>query len=240
MSRRRIEPNRRLQIATICHGFDSYKGGCRSLRRVPVHWTLSRSLSDDGLWQVYEWIMKLYWIVLVFAASITPQKSALLVGALGNPVHEAVLSFSLQNPSNLFGTAREALGFHNPSVGIASGAGSTPTAQSESSPGTAKVDGIVRDTVPPRAPVPNALVKLFPDPPSLQHPDLIRSTRTDEVGNFVIENVVPGKYRAIAITGMGPEDLKGEATIAAAAGTRINLSERESKTLTIYLYPGHN
>jgi hypothetical protein len=147
--------------------------------------------------------MKLYWIVLVFAASITAQES-FVGGALRGPAH-----------------------------------GSTLTGQTEPGSGTAKIEGIVKDQVPPRGPVPNAVVKLFPDPPNLDRPEMIRTTRTDDWGNFVFENVVPGKYRVIAIMGTGPEDLKAEATIAAAAGTRIELSDKKSKTVTLYLYPGH-
>ena len=109
-------------------------------------------------------------------------------------------------------------------------------AQAEGSTGTAKVEGIVKTRVPPRGPVANALVKLFPDPAYLQRPDLVRTARTDDFGIFRIENVVPGKYRAIAFLGASPENLKAEATIAAHSGTRVELSEKESKTLTLYLY----
>jgi len=158
--------------------------------------------------------VKLYWIVLVFAASFIAQKPSLLAGAAGNP--NAVVSFSLQNPSHETGGG--------------------PTAQTKASTGTAKVEGIVRRQLPPNAPFPNALVRMFPDPADPSHPELIRSTRSDEWGNFRIENVVPGKYRIVAITGEGPENLKTEATIAAAAGTSVELSEKESKTLTLYLY----
>lgn len=125
-------------------------------------------------------------------------------------------------------------------IGIASGAGSTAIGQTQASPGAAKVDGIVREQLAPRAPVQYALVKLFPEPPNLEHPDLIRSARTDEHGYFVIENVAPGKYRAIAIMGAGQEDLQAEATIADTAGTRFELSEKQSKTLTLYLYLAHH
>jgi hypothetical protein len=48
--------------------------------------------------------------------------------------------------------------------------------------------------------------------------------------------VVPGKYRIIAIMGEDPENLKTEATIAATAGTPVELSEKESKSVTLYLY----
>ena len=160
--------------------------------------------------------MKLYWIVLLFAASPTAQKSALFAGAAGSPARDSAVSLSFQNPS------------HEPDASSA--------AQTKANIGAAKVDGIVRDQVPPRAPVPNALVRMFPDPADPSHPELIRSTRSDEWGNFKIENVVPGKYRIVAIRGEGPENLKSEATIAAAAGTPVELSEKESKTLTLYLY----
>lgn len=124
-------------------------------------------------------------------------------------------------------------------VGITSWADNTAIVQTEASAGTAKIEGIVKDQLPPRAPVPNAVVKLFPDPPSAEHPELIRTTRTDDWGNFAFEHVFPGKYRIVAIMGTGAEDLQAEVTIAAAAGTRVDLSENKSKTLTLYLYPGH-
>lgn len=124
-------------------------------------------------------------------------------------------------------------------VATGSGAGANLIIQTEASSGTAKIEGIVKDQIPPRAPVPNAVVKLFPDPPNAEHPDLVRTTRTDDWGNFAFENVAPGKYRIVAIMSTGAEDLQAEATIAAAAGTRVELSDKKSKTLTLYLYPGH-
>jgi hypothetical protein len=133
--------------------------------------------------------MKLYWILIVLGASLSPQTSWLLVGA-----------------------------------------------QTKGSTGSARVEGIVKTRVPPRGPAPYALVKLFPDPAYLQRPDLIRSTRTDQFGVFLFENVVPGKYRAIAFLGARPENLQAEATIAAHVGTRVEVSENKSKTLTLYLY----
>lgn len=166
--------------------------------------------------RTWGWIMKLFSIVLVVVASLTAQKSSLLAGAAGSPAHDAVVGLSLQNPSH--------------------DTGGNPAAQNKASTGTASVNGIVRRQLPPNAPFPNALVKMFPDPPDPSHPESIRSTRSDEWGNFRIENVPPGKYRIVAITGEGPENLKSEATIAAAGGTSVELSEKESKTLTLYLY----
>ena len=179
--------------------------------------------------------MKLYWLPVVFAASII-QKSPLLVGALWNPAHGTVASLSFRNLSSVSATPGEV--FYNLNVGISSQTGSASTAQTEAG-ALAKVQGTVKDVTPRREPVPYAIVKLFPDPFDLQRTDLIRSTKTDERGYFVFENVVPGKYRAIAFIGANPEDLETEATIAAHAGAQINLSEKESKTLTIYLYPAH-
>src|SRR5215467_5972012 len=114
--------------------------------------------------------------LLVFAASITAQKSPLL------PVNGV----------------RPQIAFAGSSVSMV---------QEQGNRGKAKVDGIVRDRFQRNEPVPNALVKLFPDPPSAEHPDLIRSARTDQLGNFEIDDVAPGKYRIVAFMGGGPEDL---------------------------------
>src|SRR5215472_17484033 len=110
-------------------------------------------------------------------------------------------------------------------VATGSSAGANLIIQTEASSGTAKVEGVVKDQLPPRAPVPNAVVKLFPDPPNAEHPELVRTTRTDDWGNFAFENVPPGKYRVVSFMGTGREDLQAEAKIAAAAGTRVELSE---------------
>jgi hypothetical protein len=113
-------------------------------------------------------------------------------------------------------------------------------AQTEGESGVVKVQGTVKNILPMREVVPYALVKLFPDPIDLSRPDLIRSARTDGVGYFEIDNVLPGKYRVIAIMGAGPEDLNAEATIATSAGTKIDVSEKKTKTLTLYLYPAYH
>lgn len=174
------------------------------------HWNsgcaLSRYLAAGSGTVHGGWIMKLYLIVLAFAASITAQEP------------------SLPRVNDL-------------SAGAASVTSGASALQEQSSQGTAKVEGVVRGQFERRDFVPNALVKLFPEPIDLAHPALIRSARTDESGNFEIDNVVPGKYRAIAIQGGGPENLQNEATIAVSAGVRVELAENQSKTLTLYLYP---
>lgn len=137
--------------------------------------------------------MKLYWLLLVLSATLTPQTSWLVVDAQTG-------------------------------------------AQNEVGTGTATVEGTVKSRVPPKGSVQDALVKLFPDPAYLQRPDLIRTARTDVLGTFRIENIVPGKYRVIALTGGTPENLKAEATIAAHNGITVELSDKESKGLTLYLY----
>jgi hypothetical protein len=140
-------------------------------------------------------IMKLYWILLAFGASITAQKSSLLVNS-----------------------------------------GTTLSAQTQAVSGTAVVEGIVRQQLPNRTAADNVLVKLFPDPDPLGNPNLIRSARTDQYGHFEIHNVVPGRYRAIAIMGSGPEDLKAEAAIAKAAGQKFEVADKQAKGLSLDLY----
>lgn len=176
--------------------------------------------------------MNLFSILLALVAIVTPQSSTPL--SVWGP-RDLVVSRNVRTLLSLSVWAKHPFGLHG-SLGAVPQNESTATAQAN---GNAKIEGIVRDTVPHRGPVPNALVRMFPDPDYLQRPELIRTTRTDEWGNFVIENVVPGKYRVIALMGGGPEDLHGEATIAAAAGTRVTLSEKESKTLTLYIYLAH-
>lgn len=176
--------------------------------------------------------MNLFSILLAFVAIVSAQSSSPL-SVLGSS--DVGGSFSVQAPLSLSVWAKQPFGLHRSLAAVPQNE-STATAQAK---GNAKIEGLVRDTMPHREPVPNALVRLFPDPDYLQRPELIRTTRTDEWGNFVIENVVPGKYRVIALMGGGPEDLHGEATIAAAAGTRVTLSEKESKTLTLYIYLAH-
>lgn len=139
--------------------------------------------------------MKLYLILLVLVATLTPQ-SSLLVNA--------------QND-----------------------------AKTETGTGTARIEGTVKTRVGNRGSVPYAVVKLFPDPAFLQRPDLVRTARADNLGTFRIDNIVPGRYRAIAFTGGGQENLSHEATLAAHNGTTVQLSENESKGVTLYLYLAH-
>lgn len=109
-------------------------------------------------------------------------------------------------------------------------------AETKATNGNARIEGTVKTRVANRGAVPYALVKLFPDPAFLQRPDLIRTARADNLGTFRIENVVPGKYRVIAFTGGGQENLNAEATLAAHNGITVELSENESKGLTLYVY----
>lgn len=104
------------------------------------------------------------------------------------------------------------------------------------SPGAAKVQGVVLESVF-REPVPRGIVELFPDPANPHRADLFRSASTDENGRFVIKNIVPGKYRVIAF--MGKPTSYDDSVIAASAGVRVTLDEKQSKSLELGLFEAH-
>lgn len=107
------------------------------------------------------------------------------------------------------------------------------------SPGAAKVQGVVLERVF-REPVPRGVVELFPDPANPHRADLFRSASTDETGRFVIKNIVPGKYRVIAFMGKPPsEPSYDDSVIAASAGIRVTLAEKQSKNLELGLFEAH-
>jgi carboxypeptidase family protein len=106
--------------------------------------------------------------------------------------------------------------------------------------GAGKVQGVVLE--PEYGdPVPNALVKLFPDPPNPHRADLFQTAPTDQDGRFVIKNVVPGRYRVLAIMGKtgGGENNYEDSLMAAGAGTRVVLAEKQTKHLELELFEAH-
>lgn len=108
------------------------------------------------------------------------------------------------------------------------------------SSGVAKVEGVV---IEPEYgdPASHAIVKLFPDPPNPHRTDLFRSAPTDRNGRFVITNVVPGKYRVIALMGgrTGSEASYEDAVTAATAGARVSVGENQSKSVELDLFEAH-
>lgn len=104
--------------------------------------------------------------------------------------------------------------------------------------GAAKVRGIVVDQEF-QDPVANAVVKLFPDPPNPHRADVFRTAPTNEDGSFTIENVVPGKYRVLAVMGKGGSENADDSLIAAASGVRVVLAEKQSKYLELELFEAH-
>lgn len=96
------------------------------------------------------------------------------------------------------------------------------------SPGAAHLDGIV---LKGDHPVSAAQVRLFPEPLNPHRTDLFRTASTDENGHFVIKNVVPGKYRAVAFLSENDDD----SAISPSVGTSIVLAESESKTVRLSL-----
>jgi hypothetical protein len=105
--------------------------------------------------------------------------------------------------------------------------------------GAGKVQGVVLE--PEYGdPVPNALVKLFPDPPNPHRADLFHTAPTDQDGRFFIKNIVPGRYRVLAIMGKsGSESNYDDSLIAGAAGIRVVLVEKQTKHLELELFEAH-
>ena len=88
--------------------------------------------------------------------------------------------------------------------------------------------------------VTHAVVKLFPEPANPHRADLFRSAPTDKDGRFVIKNVVPGRYRALAIMRRpGNETSYDDYVTASAAGVKVNLEQGESKSLGLMLFAAH-
>jgi hypothetical protein len=97
--------------------------------------------------------------------------------------------------------------------------------------GTAQVEGVVlsRDD-----PAPGAVVRLTPEHASAYRQDVSRTATTDQRGHFIIKDVVPGRYRAVAVSGEPNGEGEEEAAADAAAET-IVVSERDSKTVQLKL-----
>lgn len=106
-------------------------------------------------------------------------------------------------------------------------------------PGAGTLTGLVIDPAY-RDAVPHAVVKLFPDPATPHRADTFRSAATDGTGHFVIKNVVPGRYRVLAIMGRGSdENSYSDFMTASGAGTRVTLHEKQSRNLELELFEAH-
>lgn len=98
--------------------------------------------------------------------------------------------------------------------------------------GTGQVDGVVFKGDDP---VPGASVSLLPEHASQYRYDLPRSAKTDQRGHFVIKNVVPGNYRALAVSGKSEDDADSDAENDPSSGTSVTLSDKDSKTVRLEL-----
>lgn len=106
-------------------------------------------------------------------------------------------------------------------------------------PGAGTITGIVLDPVAGDG-VPHAIVKLFPDPATPHRADTFRIAATDGTGHFVIKNVVPGRYRVLAIMGRGGDETSySDFLTASAAGIRVIVHERQSRNLELDLFEAH-
>lgn len=107
------------------------------------------------------------------------------------------------------------------------------------SPGAGKVQGVVLNPEFKDA-VPRAVVKMFPDPANPHRADLFRTASTDRDGRFVFRNVVPGKYRVLAIRGRSSSaESYDDYLTAMAAGLHVNLGERQTKDIELDLFEAH-
>src|SRR5215472_5212815 len=102
---------------------------------------------------------------------------------------------------------------------------------------TAKVEGTV---LKGNDPVAGAMVRLVPERPSQYRPGLERSAATDQRGHFVIADVVPGSYRAVAASrDENDSDNDGdEPPVADSSTTSVAVAEGESKTVRLKLKTG--
>lgn len=94
------------------------------------------------------------------------------------------------------------------------------------SSGVGQVDGVV---LRGENPVPGALVRLIPDPINPFRNIRPNTAWADPKGHFVIPNVVPGSYRAVAY------DVEADPAVDEddPPGLAITLTEKESKTVQL-------
>jgi hypothetical protein len=108
------------------------------------------------------------------------------------------------------------------------------------SSGVAQVEGVVLRSDDPEDTVTAAVVRLIPEPANALRRDLFRSAKTNEAGEFIIENVAPGRYRVMAVDSEADDENNGEdddddSSPASPTGTVIVLAEKEHKTLHLKL-----
>ena len=100
--------------------------------------------------------------------------------------------------------------------------------------GTGKLEGTV---LKGNDPVAGAMVRLVPEHPSQYHPGLEHTAATDQRGHFVIADVVPGSYRAVAASRdeTDSDDDGDEPAAADSSTTTVAVVEGESKTVQLKL-----
>jgi hypothetical protein len=94
------------------------------------------------------------------------------------------------------------------------------------SPAAGRIEGVVRGDDAAY----HALVRLFPEPANPHHTGLSQDARTDKDGHFVIDSVVPGRYRAVAHASERTDGADGD-----SVGTSIIVAEKESKSVEFKL-----
>jgi protocatechuate 3,4-dioxygenase beta subunit len=118
------------------------------------------------------------------------------------------------------------------------GADTNKTLQIIVSRGAAEVEGLVLQG---DHPVPEAVVKLIPEPAKPHRTDLLRIVTTNEEGYFVMNNVVPGKYLALALRSEHDyENDDDDSAQAQSTALSIVLAEGESKAVQLTFAKDHD
>jgi len=99
------------------------------------------------------------------------------------------------------------------------------------SPGASRIEGVV---LRGNDPAYGAVVRIFPEPANPNNTGLYRGGGADEDGHFVIDSVVPGRYRVVAYASERT-DGTGDSPFDDSVSASVVVAEKESKTLSLKL-----
>lgn len=101
------------------------------------------------------------------------------------------------------------------------------------SPGTGHIQGIVLQGAHP---APFAMVRLFPEYPNPNRPDLYHTEVTDANGHFEIGNIAPGSYRLATVPGpIEIEAIQNKTPADASSSIGFVIAPRQSKVIKLRL-----
>jgi protocatechuate 3,4-dioxygenase beta subunit len=99
------------------------------------------------------------------------------------------------------------------------------------SPAAGRIEGVVLRGDDPAY---GAVVRIFPEPANPNNTGLYRGGCADEDGHFVIDSVVPGRYRVVAYASERT-DGTGDSPFDDSVSASVVVAEKESKTLQLKL-----